>query len=49
MVSREALANGVITRNMGDSMGFCPPLIVERADIDFMVDTFQKSLDAVRV
>ncbi|MFK7963119.1 MAG: aspartate aminotransferase family protein [Burkholderiaceae bacterium] len=49
MVNKHALANGMILRNMGDSMGFCPPLIVERADIDFMVDTFCKSLDAVQV
>ena len=39
--------NGVILRNMGDAIAFCPPLIVEKHDVDFMVEMTKKSLDEV--
>lgn len=35
---------GVISRNMGDSIGFCPPLIVSRADIDELFGVVKESL-----
>ena len=40
--------NGVISRNMGDSMGFCPPLIVSRAEIDEMAGVVKDSLDLLQ-
>jgi len=46
-VSAACLENGLIARAMpnGDILGFAPPLIVNRADIDEIVD---KALDAVK-
>ncbi|RWB19792.1 MAG: aminotransferase class III-fold pyridoxal phosphate-dependent enzyme, partial [Mesorhizobium sp.] len=38
--------NGVISRNMGDAIAFCPPLIITEAQVDALVDTFERSLDA---
>ncbi|TGT49616.1 aminotransferase class III-fold pyridoxal phosphate-dependent enzyme, partial [Mesorhizobium sp. M00.F.Ca.ET.170.01.1.1] len=38
--------NGVISRNMGDAIAFCPPLIITEAQIDTLVDAFERSLDA---
>jgi 4-aminobutyrate--pyruvate transaminase len=38
--------NGVISRNMGDSLAFCPPLIITEAQVDTMVDAVKRSLDA---
>jgi 4-aminobutyrate--pyruvate transaminase len=37
--------NGVISRNMGDAVAFCPPLIITEAQVDTMVDAMEKSLD----
>ena len=39
--------NGVISRAMGDSMAFCPPLIVGREDVDHMADMVERSLEAL--
>jgi 4-aminobutyrate--pyruvate transaminase len=38
--------NGVITRNMGDSLAFCPPLIITEAQVDTLMDAVRRSLDA---
>ncbi|MDH6234048.1 4-aminobutyrate--pyruvate transaminase [Mesorhizobium soli] len=38
--------NGVISRNMGDALAFCPPLIITREQVDAMVDALKVSLDA---
>ncbi|OWK22134.1 hypothetical protein AJ88_15430 [Mesorhizobium amorphae CCBAU 01583] len=38
--------NGVISRNMGDAIAFCPPLIITEAQIDTLVDAFDRSLAA---
>jgi Adenosylmethionine-8-amino-7-oxononanoate aminotransferase len=43
--ARFALERGLITRNLGETMSFSPPLIVTRADIDAIVDTFRAALD----
>jgi 4-aminobutyrate--pyruvate transaminase len=40
-----ALKRGLITRNLGDTMSFSPPLIVTRADVDKIVDIFSAALD----
>lgn len=43
----QALAeeNGLLIRAMGDSIGFCPPLIIEEAAIGQMIERFGNSLD----
>jgi 4-aminobutyrate--pyruvate transaminase len=38
--------NGVISRNMGDAIAFCPPLIITEPQVDALVDAFERSLDA---
>jgi 4-aminobutyrate--pyruvate transaminase len=35
---------GVISRNMGDAVAFCPPLIITEQQVDVIVDTFSKTL-----
>ena len=47
MVNAAMQRNGVISRNMGDTIAFCPPLIVEEADIDHLISITVKSLDEV--
>ena len=37
--------NGVISRNMGDTLGFCPPLIITASQIDDLFDRISLSLD----
>jgi 4-aminobutyrate--pyruvate transaminase len=44
--SRFALDRGLVTRNLGETMSFSPPLIVSRQEIDAIVDTFRAALDA---
>ncbi|MDX3924289.1 MAG: aspartate aminotransferase family protein [Shinella sp.] len=47
-----ALANaqlqqgGVISRNMGDALAFCPPLIISEGQVDELLAAFRKGLDA---
>lgn len=43
--ARFALERGLVTRNLGETMSFSPPLIVTREEIDFIVDTFSTALD----
>ncbi|MBN9241280.1 MAG: aminotransferase class III-fold pyridoxal phosphate-dependent enzyme [Mesorhizobium sp.] len=43
--SRFALERGLITRDLGQTMSFSPPLVVTRKEIDFIVDTFRAALD----
>ncbi|TIP89482.1 MAG: aminotransferase class III-fold pyridoxal phosphate-dependent enzyme, partial [Mesorhizobium sp.] len=38
--------NGVISRNMGDALAFCPPLIITEPQVDQMIDAFERSLEA---
>ena len=40
------LKNGVISRNMGDALAFCPPLIITKPQVDQMVDAVKRALDA---
>lgn len=37
-------ANGVISRNMGDTLGFCPPLIITEGQIDDLFDRVEQAL-----
>lgn len=39
------LEKGVISRAMGDTLAFCPPMIVTTADIDLMVSALATALD----
>lgn len=47
-----ALANnhfqeaGVISRNMGDALAFCPPLIISEHQVDDLLGRFRQALDA---
>lgn len=47
MVNAALLENGVISRNMLDTLAFCPPLIINEKQVDEMVDAFGKALDEV--
>ena len=40
-----ALAHGVITRALGDTINMCPPLIIEPPQIDALFDGIQAALD----
>jgi 4-aminobutyrate--pyruvate transaminase len=46
-VSEWALEYGVILRPLGDVISFCPPLIINRAEIDFLFDAVARALDRV--
>ena len=43
--SARAQENGLITRAMGDAIGFCPPLIIDENGIGEILDIFSRSLD----
>lgn len=47
MMNAAMQRNGLISRNMGDSVGFCPPLIITRAQADEMFEIVEKSLGEV--
>ncbi len=40
-------SNGVICRAAGNSMVFCPPLVIDDADIDCCIDTLAQALSVV--
>jgi 4-aminobutyrate--pyruvate transaminase len=44
-VGTRALDHGLITRALGDTVNFCPPLIITSAEIDDMFDSAAKALD----
>jgi 4-aminobutyrate---pyruvate transaminase len=46
-VAEWALELGVILRPLGDVISFCPPLIINRAEIDFLFDAVTRALDRV--
>lgn len=41
--------NGVISRNMGDALAFCPPLIINQEKIDAIVNAVRAALDGTLV
>lgn len=47
MMNKALQENGIVSRAMLDAAAFCPPLIIERNEIDQIVDAIAKSLDAV--
>jgi 4-aminobutyrate---pyruvate transaminase len=42
---KRAHQHGVILRALGDSIAFCPPLIINEAEIDLMFERFALALD----
>ncbi len=47
MINTEMQKRGVIIRIMGDTVGFCPPLIIDASAIDEIIECFAASLNAV--
>lgn len=45
MVNAGLQEKGIISRNMGDAMAFCPPLIITDAQVDEIVARFAEVLD----
>jgi len=45
LVAKHAQNNGLIQRNMGDSIAFSPPLVMTVADVDEMFARVTKALD----
>ncbi len=37
--------HGLIIRNLGDRIAFCPPMIISEAEIDMLFDRFGQALD----
>jgi 4-aminobutyrate--pyruvate transaminase len=37
---------GVISRNMGDALAFCPPLIITESEVDDLLERFGRALNA---
>jgi 4-aminobutyrate--pyruvate transaminase len=44
-LSKRAHQHGLIVRPLGDSIAFCPPLIINEAEIDLMLGRFALALD----
>ncbi|HHJ4328238.1 TPA: aspartate aminotransferase family protein [Klebsiella pneumoniae] len=47
-LAARAQEHGLITRNMGDSIAFCPPLICTAAEIDEIIRRFALALEETR-
>jgi 4-aminobutyrate--pyruvate transaminase len=43
-LAKRAHHHGVIIRALGDSIAFCPPLIIREAEIDMMLERFERAL-----
>ncbi|UZE25916.1 aspartate aminotransferase family protein [Pseudomonas sp. B21-056] len=43
-LSQQAQHHGLITRNIGDAIAFCPPLITTKAEMQSIVDRFERAL-----
>lgn len=46
-VAKACHENGLIVRNIGDTIGFCPPLIITSEQIDEMFDKFDLAMTSV--
>ncbi len=44
-LAERAHHHGVIIRALGDTIAFCPPLIVKEAEIDLMFERFERALE----
>jgi 4-aminobutyrate--pyruvate transaminase len=47
-LAERALAHGLVVRAMGDRIGFAPPLIIGRAELDELFDKFAAALEDTR-
>jgi 4-aminobutyrate---pyruvate transaminase len=48
MLASEALARRhVITRNIGDAVALCPPLVISESELDDLLDRVSAALDDV--
>ncbi len=45
MIANLATEEGLMLRAVGDSIAFCPPLIITETQIDEMFDCFRRGLD----
>ena len=45
---KAAADRGLITRALGDTLVFAPPLVIDRESVDTLVTTFKAAVDAVR-
>jgi 4-aminobutyrate--pyruvate transaminase len=41
----QCLREGLISRNLGDTIAFCPPLVITNDQVDEMYDRFAVALD----
>jgi len=46
-IFRRLLEKGVIIRAIGDNLAFCPPYVIERADLDLVLERTRETLDEV--
>jgi 4-aminobutyrate--pyruvate transaminase len=46
IVQSEAKARGLLVRALGDTVAFCPPLIISETDLKSVVSRFGEALDA---
>src|SRR5690606_32725024 len=44
-IQAKTMAHGVIVRSLRDAVAFCPPLIINEAEIDQLFDAVEKALD----
>jgi 4-aminobutyrate--pyruvate transaminase len=49
LLSAEMQSQGVISRNMGDAIAFCPPLIITASEVDDLLVRFRRALDRVAI
>ncbi len=47
-MASELLNKGIMIRAIGDSVAFCPPMIITEQQLDELFDTVKKALDATR-
>ncbi|MCZ6764811.1 MAG: aspartate aminotransferase family protein, partial [Alphaproteobacteria bacterium] len=45
----KAQERGLLVRALGDTIAFCPPLIIDRQEIGQLVDRFAAALDDTRI
>jgi 4-aminobutyrate---pyruvate transaminase len=45
LIAQKCLQHGAIVRNMGDTIAFCPPFVIEPSEIDQLVDRVAKAIE----
>lgn len=48
MASKALLSNGVITRNLGDAIAFCPPLVISEDEVGNLLSIVGSTLDQMQ-